>query len=134
MPELEKPRDEAYAQAIARGLPITRAGREAGFARGSYTRLKNKLHWDQFKARVEELERAAMIAAPTPDAMLNHVLVLAQEARKKGTPTALGAAGRLVLQAARFKMHRGQAQDEEREDDEPSMALDEWYRTYGPKN
>ncbi len=127
MAALENLKREAFAQARAAGASVARASLAAGYApsHGNGWRIARD---EKVKARVAELERAAVGASRDLAPVIAEMLRLSKEAAKLDSAAGMREAKDFLVQAARLKglLPRAPVPIE------PEMTMAEWLAEYAP--
>jgi len=134
MGAFEDVRLEALAQALARGLPLHAATREAGYSRQTGMSRRRAGRYD-VQTRVNEIKRERLDAAADPAPIIDLLMELGAAAGKLGTAAGMVAARGLLAEAARLKVKLVEEQGPATTYSivPPKLSKEEWLRAFAPK-
>jgi hypothetical protein len=142
MPILHIPRQEAFAQGLARGLSALGASREAVYSRHERPwRAKERAAWPKIIDRVAEITLARVWGGDADLARVFHELMrLVEKAEEKDSTAGLAIAKGLLTEAGRLRTKLppgvGAAPHVEPRSGpilRPRMTTEEWIEAFAPK-
>jgi len=134
MGAFENVRMEALAQALAKGLPLHAATKEAGFSRQNDVSKRRAARADVV-ARVAEIAAERIETAADVVPLIAQLTELATAAGKLGSAAGMTAARGLLVEAARLKGLLRRTVESHRVAAEPRVPVlsrDEWLKAFSP--
>ncbi|HEY5072854.1 MAG TPA: hypothetical protein VII63_12580 [Caulobacteraceae bacterium] len=140
MPTLEDPRQEAFARALARGLSVRNAAKEAGYF-DSITRGGRRAKRPKIAARIEELVELATWGGDLKLAVVfKELMRLAKAAAKLQTGAGMAAARGMLAEAAQVRAQAAAAPSitpaiaGAGPVPPPTLTKEEWIEAFAPKS
>lgn len=134
-PALNDPRQEAFAQAVARGLSLQAASKEAGYYLDS-RKSARRAQLPHVAARVADLIRdRAWAGSSDPESVIASLLAMARDAAKLGSAAGMREARALLLEAFRLRreLDLGAADPEHAAGIlPPALTKEEWLAAFAP--
>lgn len=131
MPVLDNRKLEAFAQALARGMQVDAASKEAGYSYGpNHARRRKK--WAKVVERVDEIIKERK-GGGSPDIrpLIDLLVELAEQAKGATTGVILREARALIVEAARLKALLPDEANPAWAPPIPELDLDEWMARFG---
>jgi len=125
---------EAFAQALARGLPPGRAARESGYADTDHSHAKIRAKRPDMIARIAEIQREHAVALRDLTPLIERLTALADLAAQMDSPAALREARAALVEAGKLKALAPIPPRALLTGEEPELTDREWARRYGPRS